>query len=360
MFRHLVAQNSLALRALGIGVGPVQQLSLRGIFKYNSKAFLHEANIPQHTFSYPRLASTLPASASRRPISLTSDNLYTRTYVSSRRVPPPPSTRNEPIIILPDAPEPIQQPPDADPEDFAPKREIRYIELGFLAVFMVLYIVYGSTTASLRLKYQKEVEEQTKEIILQGGKLPTNITIRLGELQSSSIEARLVRIAKSDSKDGVPAPGPDSFTQELELSLSEPGKLFMFLHKNFIFSPVKLFPVDGFNDIGLDFRPWTAVTASLLHGNIFHLLACYFTLKVFTGPLIFLYGAQKFLGLFFAGAGLAATIYAGTERIVNPAVSMTPEQRQKASETGNEERKAVLRYFGSSIGSSGALVALGM
>lgn len=219
--------------------------------------------------------------------------------------------------------------------------------------------MYESTKASVLLKHKKEMEEQTKEITSQGGKLPTNITIRMGGLQDPLIEARVVSVAGGGNKD-VPTPGPDDSIQGLELNLSEPGKLFMFIHKNFEFSPVKLFPVDGSTEMGLDFRPWTAVTASLLHGHIFHLVACYFSLKVFTSPFILLYGTQKFLGLFFAGAGLAATFYAGVERMVNPAVSMTPEQRQKARNGDSQERKEVLRYFGPSVGSSGALVALGM
>jgi len=358
MFRqHIVARNVSALRALGVGFQQLSPRLCRGTFSYNSKAFhtdIRKTSISQHVFSYPRLASSLPASASQRPIS---DIPYIRTYASSRRGPPSPSVRQEPKITLPDVPEPEQQLPD--PDDFAPKRKIKYIERGFLAVFIVLYIMYESTKASVLLKHKKEMEEQTKEITSQGGKLPTNITIRMGGLQDPLIEARVVSVAGGGNKD-VPTPGPDDSIQGLELNLSEPGKLFMFIHKNFEFSPVKLFPVDGSTEMGLDFRPWTAVTASLLHGHIFHLVACYFSLKVFTSPFILLYGTQKFLGLFFAGAGLAATFYAGVERMVNPAVSMTPEQRQKARNGDSQERKEVLRYFGPSVGSSGALVALGM
>ena len=361
MFRqHIVAQNVSVLRVLGVGFRPVQQLSPRlcqGTFSYSSKAFLTDTwktNIPQRVFSYPRLASSLPASASRRPIS----NIpYIQAYASSRRAPPSPSVQQEPQIILPDAPEPEQLLPD--PEDFTPKRKIKYIERGFLAVFIVLYIMYEGTKATVLLKHKKEVGEQTKEIASQGGKIPTNITVRMGGLQDPLIEARVVSVVGGDNK-GISTPGPEGPIQELELNLSEPGKLFMFIHRNFEFSPAKLFPVDGSNGMGLDFRPWTAVTASFLHGHVFHLFACYFSLKVFTSPFILLYGTQKFLGLFFAGAGLAATIYAGVERVVNPAVSMTPEQRHKARSTDSKERKEILRYFGPSVGSSGALVALGM
>ncbi|KAF8441835.1 hypothetical protein BGX38DRAFT_1144237 [Terfezia claveryi] len=346
MFQQV--QNASALRVLGIAAQQLSPRLCRGVYSYNSKAFLmdfRKTNIPHYVFSYPSLASSLPASASRRPIF---DIPYIRTYASRRRVPPTLSVRQEPKIILPDFPEPQQQPPD--PESFAPKRKIKYVERGFLAVFIVLYILYEGTKASVQLKHKKEMEEQTNEIASQGGKFPTNITIRMGDLQDPLIEARVV---------GVAAPGTNGVIQELVLSLSEPSKLFMFIHKNFEFSPVKLFPVDGSTEMGLDFRPWTAVTASLLHGHIFHLFACYFSLKVFTSPFILLYGTQKFLGLFFAGAGLAATIYAGVERMVNPAVSMTPEQRQKARNADPKERKEILRYLGPSIGSSGALVALG-
>ncbi|KAF8416180.1 hypothetical protein EV426DRAFT_435464 [Tirmania nivea] len=354
--------NASAMRALGVGFGPVQKLSPRlcrgtGTFDFNSKAFLvdsRKTNIPQHVFSYPMLASSLPGSASRRPFS---NILYIRTYASIRRIPPPASVRQESKIIPPDVPEPEQQVPD--PEDFALKRKIKYVERGFLAVFIVLYIVYERTRASVLLKHKKEMEEQAKEIISQGGKLPTNITIRMGGLQDPLIEGRVLSTAGGDNKDGVPTPGPDSFIQELELNLSTPDKLFLLIRNNFEFSPVKLFPVDGSTEMGYGFRPWTAVTASLLHGHIFHLFACYFSLKVFTSPFILLYGTQKFLGLFFAGAGLAATLYAGVERMVNPAVSMTPEQLQRVRNADPMERKEVLRYFGPSVGSSGALVALG-
>ena len=355
MFRkRIVAQNVSALRVLGDGLGPVQQLSpwlCRGTSSNYPKALLthiRKTDIPQHVFSYPRLALYLPASASRRPIS---DIPSIRTYTSiTRRVPP--SVRQKCKIILPDVPEPQQQHPD--PGDSAPERKIKYIERGFFAVFIVLYIMYESTKTSLLRKLKKEVEEQTKEITSQEGKFPTNITIRIGGLQDTLIEARVVGITGGGR---VP---PEGFVQELELNLSEPGKLFMFIHKNFEFSPAKLFPVDGSTEMGSDFRPWTTVTSSLLHGHIFHLFACYFSLKVFTSPFILLYGPQKFLGLFFAGAGLATTLYAGVERMVNPAVSMTPEQRQKVRNANLEERKEIIRYFGPSVGSSGAIVALGM
>jgi len=363
MFRqHIVVQNASALRARGRRLGSVQQLSprlCRGTFGYSSRAFLTDiwrTNILQHVFSYPWL---LPVSASQRPISLTSDIPRIRTYASHRRVPPSPPVRKEPTIILPDVPEPKQQ--LTNPEDFAPKWEIKYIERGFLAVFVVLYVLYETSRASLIRKHKKELEEQTKEITSQGGeKLQTNITLRMGGPQEPLAETRIVRVANGGSTDGAPTTEPDSSIQELELNLSEPGKLFLFIQKNFQFSPARIFPVD---ESGFEFRPWTAVTSSLLHEHILHLFACYFSLKVFTSPLILLYGTRRFLGLFFAGAGLATTLYAGAERVINPIAGMTLEQRQKALSDRNadhKERGAALRYFGPSVGSSGALVALGM
>lgn len=84
----------------------------------------------------------------------------------------------------------------------------------------------------------------------------------------------------------------------IELAVG-PGELIVYLG----LWPIATGSVLG---VGTGFEPWQLVTYSFLHGGWLHLFVNMFALYMFGGPIEALFGAKRFLGLYFASVITAA------------------------------------------------------
>ena len=135
----------------------------------------------------------------------------------------------------------------------------------------------------------------------------------------------------------------------------------LFVRRNFPYSPAAIFPVPG--SFSADFRPWVMFTHLFAHATPMHLLFCYFSLKVFTRDFIFHFGQCRSIGLFLAGGALASLVRTSVEQLINPAASMTKQeiyQRINSPLVDESEKKTLARYNSLAVGSSGALISLGI
>lgn len=388
MLRYqLLRQNVFSKTAQSVGVngGFASQLSSKLAQKgrnCNSNTFLTNrrgSNLLQNVSYYAPVDTPLPINPVygllgwRMPQSLAIKATNIRTYASRRRLPPSPrATDTPPPLPGPPLPQPLSS--DTENQYFNREyeiqhlKEVKYVERGFLAVFVVLYLVCLYSDFSWKKKHQREMQEQCEAY----GQGIYRYTISIGdELMASGVlmrrkneetgglnEPEMTITSMNKPEMAITSGDLDGDSESVHIKLSPTG-LYPFIKQNFTFSPAKIFPISGTE---IQVRPWTIFTSSLLHGGVAHGLFCYFSLKVFTPEIIFHYGPTRFVGLFFAGAGLSSTLFAAAQRMLNPAAGMSKEEINRAliSEDVDENEKRTLRsYYQNSMGSSGAIIALG-
>ena len=248
---------------------------------------------------------------------------------------------------LPPPPPPHLELGPPNPEDFIPHSKVKLVQHGFLVTWIVAFLLVKVSILQWNIKRKSQNHDDDDD----------------DDDEASSTEKKIQHASSGEQYDDndvfvVVAPDDTQLSDNYappdfgKKNVPAPNRIFSIMGNHFVTSPSFIYPIPG--TWSTQFRPWTAFTHTLLHASVFHLACCYISLKCFVQPMVFWYGPAKFVGLFFAGGGLATFLHSTTERLINPAAKMTME------ETTMKTKKVIMSYHQRSVGSSGAIISLGI